>query len=61
VTHVDFTEPYSMTLRKRIAAAAAACGEPIVDGGSTRQPRGRGSNPQPRSIGWSATAQTWSA
>ena len=42
VTHVDFTEPYSMTLRKRIAAAAAACGEPIVDGGvyaATQGPR----------------------
>jgi 5'-methylthioadenosine phosphorylase len=42
VTHVDFTEPYSMALRKRIAAAAAACDEPIVDGGvyaATQGPR----------------------
>jgi len=42
VTHIDFTEPYSMTLRARIAAAAAACGEPIVDGGvyaATQGPR----------------------
>ena len=42
VTHIDFTEPYSMTLRKRIAAAAAACGETIVDGGvyaATQGPR----------------------
>ena len=42
VTHVDFTEPYSMTLRQRIAAAAAACSEPIIDGGvyaATQGPR----------------------
>jgi 5'-methylthioinosine phosphorylase len=42
VTHVDFTEPYSTALRKRIAAAAAACGEPIVNGGvyaATQGPR----------------------
>ncbi|MGH8675810.1 MAG: S-methyl-5'-thioinosine phosphorylase [Burkholderiales bacterium] len=42
VTHVDFTEPYSAALRKRIAAAAAACGEAMVDGGvyaATQGPR----------------------
>ena len=42
VTHVDFTEPYSRILRQRIAAAAAACGEPIFDGGvyaTTQGPR----------------------
>jgi len=42
VTHVDFTEPYSDALRKRIATAAAACGETLVDGGvyaATQGPR----------------------
>jgi 5'-methylthioinosine phosphorylase len=42
VTHIDFTEPYSGAMRKRIAAAAAACGEPIADGGvyaTTQGPR----------------------
>jgi 5'-methylthioinosine phosphorylase len=42
VTHVDFTEPYAPALRKRILAAAAACGEPVVDGGvyaATQGPR----------------------
>jgi 5'-methylthioinosine phosphorylase len=42
VTHVDFTEPYSTVLRRQIAAAAAACGETIVDGGvyaATQGPR----------------------
>jgi len=42
VTHVDFTEPYSAALRKRIAAAAAACGEALADGGvyaTTQGPR----------------------
>lgn len=42
VTHVDFTEPYSSSTRKRIASAAAACGEAIVEGGvyaATQGPR----------------------
>ena len=42
VNHVDFTEPYSRELRKRLLAAAAACGETIVDGGvyaATQGPR----------------------
>jgi 5'-methylthioinosine phosphorylase len=42
VTHVDFTEPYSSGLRARILAAAAACGERVVDGGvyaATQGPR----------------------
>ena len=42
VTHIDFTEPYSAVMRKRIAAAAAACGEKVVDGGvyaTTQGPR----------------------
>jgi 5'-methylthioadenosine phosphorylase len=42
VTHVDFTEPYTPALRRRILAAAKACGEPIVDGGvyaATQGPR----------------------
>jgi 5'-methylthioadenosine phosphorylase len=42
VTHVDFTEPYSAVMRKRIAAAAGACGEKVVDGGvyaTTQGPR----------------------
>ncbi|HVC10829.1 MAG TPA: S-methyl-5'-thioinosine phosphorylase [Burkholderiales bacterium] len=42
VTHVDFTEPYSGALRARILAAAAACGEPVRDGGvyaATQGPR----------------------
>jgi 5'-methylthioadenosine phosphorylase len=33
VTHVDFTEPYSAAMRKRVLAAAGACGERIADGG----------------------------
>ncbi len=31
VTHIDFTEPYSEPLRRRIIGAAHACGEPIVE------------------------------
>ncbi len=30
VTHIDFTEPYSAQLRRRILDAARACGEPLV-------------------------------
>jgi 5'-methylthioadenosine phosphorylase len=33
VIHVDFTEPYTPALRSRLLAAAAACGEQLVDGG----------------------------
>jgi 5'-methylthioinosine phosphorylase len=32
VTHIDFTEPYSAPLRRRILDAALACGEPVIDG-----------------------------
>jgi len=42
VTHIDFTEPYSAGLRKRILAAAKASGEAIIDGGvyaATQGPR----------------------
>lgn len=42
VTHIDFTEPYSAALRKRIIAAAAGCGETVADGGvyaTTQGPR----------------------
>ena len=42
VRHVDFTEPYSAALRARIAAAATACGESVLDGGvyaATQGPR----------------------
>ena len=42
VTHIDFTEPYSRALRARILAAAQACGESMVDGGTyaaTQGPR----------------------
>jgi 5'-methylthioadenosine phosphorylase len=42
VTHIDFTEPYSVSLRRKLAAAAAACGERIVDAGvyaTTQGPR----------------------
>lgn len=42
VTHIDFTEPYSAPLRGSILQAAAACGEPIVDGAvyaATQGPR----------------------
>jgi len=42
VTHIDFTEPYAAALRSRILAAAAACGEAIVDGcvyAATQGPR----------------------
>lgn len=42
VTHIDFTEPYSAKLRESILQAAAACGEPIVDGAvyaATQGPR----------------------
>jgi purine nucleoside phosphorylase len=30
VTHIDFTEPYSAQLRRRILDAARACGEPVI-------------------------------
>jgi 5'-methylthioadenosine phosphorylase len=33
VIHVDFTEPYTPALRAELLAAAAACGEPLVEGG----------------------------
>jgi 5'-methylthioadenosine phosphorylase len=42
VTHIDFTEPYTQSLRQRILAAARACGEKVVDGGTyaaTQGPR----------------------
>ena len=42
VTHIDFTEPYSATLRRNILAAAKACGEAVADGGcygTTQGPR----------------------
>jgi len=32
VTHIDFTEPYSAKLRRRIVVAACACEEPVVEG-----------------------------
>ncbi len=32
VIHIDFTEPYSAQLRRRIVDAARACGEAMVDG-----------------------------
>ncbi len=32
VTHVDFTQPYSSTLRARLLRAAAAIGESVTDG-----------------------------
>jgi len=42
VTHVDFTSPYSETLRQKILAAARACGETVFDGAvyaATQGPR----------------------
>jgi len=33
VTHVDFTQPYSMSLRGRLLGAAAAVNEALADGG----------------------------
>jgi len=42
VTHIDFTEPYSAALRRRILEAARACGEKVVDRGTyaaTQGPR----------------------
>jgi 5'-methylthioadenosine phosphorylase len=42
VNHIDFTEPYSAQLRRKILAAAKACGEKILDGGTyaaTQGPR----------------------
>jgi 5'-methylthioadenosine phosphorylase len=42
VRHIDFTEPYSDSLRKKLLAAARSCGEAIVDGGvyaATQGPR----------------------
>jgi 5'-methylthioadenosine phosphorylase len=42
VNHIDFTEPYTPGLRKRLLQAAADCGEAIVDGGvyaATQGPR----------------------
>jgi 5'-methylthioadenosine phosphorylase len=32
VTHIDFTEPYSAQLRRRILDAAHACVEPVIEG-----------------------------
>jgi 5'-methylthioadenosine phosphorylase len=42
VSHVDFTEPYSSSTRRRILQGAVACSETIVDGGvyaTTQGPR----------------------
>ncbi len=42
VNHIDFTEPFSRELRRRVLAAAEACGESIVDGAvyaATQGPR----------------------
>ena len=42
VNHIDFTEPYSAALRKRILKAAAECREKVIDGavyGATQGPR----------------------
>lgn len=42
VNHIDFTEPYSNALRKKILEAAAACGETLIDRGvyaATQGPR----------------------
>jgi 5'-methylthioinosine phosphorylase len=42
VTHIDFTEPYTPELRRRILEAARACGEAMLDGGTyaaTQGPR----------------------
>lgn len=33
VVHIDFTHPFTESLRQRLLAAAAACGEPVIDGG----------------------------
>lgn len=32
ITHIDFTLPYSQSLRQQLLQAAAQCGEPVVDG-----------------------------
>ncbi|MDH3320012.1 MAG: S-methyl-5'-thioinosine phosphorylase [Betaproteobacteria bacterium] len=42
VTHIDFTEPYTQSLRLRILVAARACAEKVLDGGTyaaTQGPR----------------------
>jgi 5'-methylthioadenosine phosphorylase len=42
VNHIDFTEPFSRSLRERLLKAAAACGERVTDGGvyaTTQGPR----------------------
>ena len=42
VTHIDFTEPYSESVRERIREAARRCGERLVEGGvyaATQGPR----------------------
>lgn len=42
VTHIDFTHPYCAKLRDRLLKTAAACGEPVRDGGTyaaTQGPR----------------------
>lgn len=42
VNHIDFTEPFSRELRRRLLAAAAACSETIVEGAvyaATQGPR----------------------
>jgi 5'-methylthioadenosine phosphorylase len=42
VTHIDFTAPYAELLRRKLLAAARACGETVVDGAvyaATQGPR----------------------
>ena len=40
VTHIDFTHPYSETLRQSVLAAARRCNEPVHDGGVYAAPQG---------------------
>lgn len=42
MTHIDFTHPYTDSLRVRILRAGTDCGEPLIDGGvyaATQGPR----------------------
>ena len=63
VVHVDFTHPYTPSLRERCLAAAARPGShwPTAASMARSMVRARGSRRPPKSTGWSATARRWSA
>ena len=61
VNHIDFTEPYSAQVRKKLVAAARPAAKRSSTAAPTPPRRARASRPPPRSRASSATARTSSA